>query len=301
MEKGKRQNEEGERIDLPVIDGELLEALTRKDAEFPDEEDTVVREEETIVPGVSKPRTTTPNRKPQLTKIKVPLTQDKGASASQKSFLQYLVLPWIFLTVTLLGGLRFGETDGAFLFLKPALVCLIFASILLLLFFRANLIQLEGWFSESFSIAKNIADGLILLTLFTASVQVFNALLPEQGLPFWVFAFCFFWTLWNNIFAEFNTRRLLQSLGSLFGLAFVVKYLVLAYLTAPTAGSWLQGILQNPTKEAFTWLLDLPKFAPATGYIQFFTLILYLIGLFLLKPRMNAETPSPLALSLKRN
>jgi hypothetical protein len=124
--------------------------------------------------------------------------------------------------------------------------------------------------------------------------------LPERGLPFWVVAFCFFWTLWNNIFAEFNTKRLLQSLGSLFGLAFVVKYLILAYLAAPSSGSWWQGILQNPTQEAFTWLLDLPKFAPATGYIQFFTLILYLIGLFLLKPQMNAETASNEALSLKR-
>ena len=276
---------------LPVIDGELIEVSPRN-AAFPDEE-------ETVVPGAQKK--IIENRKPQLTKIEVPLTTEKGKSASQKSFLQYLVLPSIFLTVSLFGGLRFGETDNAFLFLRPALVCLIFASILLLLFFRAGLIRLEGWFSESFSTVQNLANGLILLTLFTASVQVFNALLPEQGLPFWIFAFCFFWTLWNNIFAEFNTRRLLQSLGSLFGLAFVVKYLILAYLTAPTAGSWWQGILQNPTQEAFTWLLDLPKFSPATGYIQFFTLILYLIGLFLIKPQMNPETPSTEAISLKRN
>jgi hypothetical protein len=279
---------------LPVIDGELLAVSTGRDAEASDEE-------ETVVPGAQKPQmTATVNRKPQLTKIQVPLTRDQGQSASQKSFLQYLMLPFIFLTVALFGGLRFGELDNAFLFLKPPLVCLIFASILLLLFFRAGLIRLEGWFSESFSTSKNIANGLILLTLFTASVQVFNALLPERGLPFWIFAFCFFWTLWNNIFAEFNTKRLLQSLGSLFGLAFVVKYLILTYLAAPSAGSWWQGILQNPTQEAFTWLLDLPKFAPATGYVQFFTLILYLIGLFLLKPQTNAETPASETLSLKR-
>jgi hypothetical protein len=88
---------------------------------------------------------------------------------------------------------------------------------------------------------------------------------------------------------------------ALFAVAFVTKYLVLAYLAAPTGESWWQGILQNPTKEAFTWLLDLPKFSPATGYIQFFTLIFYLAGLFLLKPQTNAETPAPNALSLKRN
>ncbi|MBA3692986.1 MAG: hypothetical protein H0W77_06045, partial [Acidobacteria bacterium] len=49
----------------------------------------------------------------------------------------------------------------------------------------------------------------------------------------------------------------------------------------------LRGIFENPAQEAFTWLLDLPKFAPATGYIQFFTLVFYLIGLFLLKPEAS--------------
>jgi hypothetical protein len=67
----------------------------------------------------------------------------------------------------------------------------------------------------------------------------------------------------------------------MFGLAFVVKYLILANLTAPVSESFLQGILQNPTKEALTYILDLPRFAPATGYIQFFALVFYLIALFL--------------------
>ena len=64
-------------------------------------------------------------------------------------------------------------------------------------------------------------------------------------------------------------------------MAFVVKYLVLANLTATGGASLLQRIFEDPTKEAFTWLLDLPRYAAGTGYIQFFTLALYLIGLFL--------------------
>lgn len=242
--------------DLKIIDGELLEDSERKLTKSGDNS------------AIDKRQSTIENQNP----------------GSQIAFRTYLLLPVIFLTVTLLGGLRFAETTNAFLFLRPALVCLIFAAILVVLFFRARLIQLEGWFSESFSMLKNIANALILLTLFTASMQVFNALLPERGLPFWIIGFCFFWTLWNNLFAEFDVRRLLQSLGGLFGLAFVVKYLVLANLAAPTAESWWQGILQNPTKEAFTWALDLPKFSAATGYVQFFTLVFYLIGLFLLPP-----------------
>ena len=75
----------------------------------------------------------------------------------------------------------------------------------------------------------------------------------------------------------------------MFGLAFVLKYLVLGNLTAPTSDGWLQGIIQNPTKEAFTYLLDLPGFSAGTGYIQFFTVTFYVVGLFLLSPTLSKE------------
>lgn len=211
----------------------------------------------------------------------------KNLNVSEKNnqtIFRYIVLPTIFLTVTLLGGLRLSVENNAFIFLKPALVCLIFATILLILFFRGRLIQIENWFSDDFSMLRNISNGLILLTLFTASTQVFNSLLPEKGLPFWIIAFFFFWTLWNNLFVDFQAKRLLQSLGSLFGLAFVVKYLVLASLTVQGEQTWTQKILEGLMKEASFGLLDLPKFASGTGYIQFFTLIFYVVGLVLLSP-----------------
>ena len=256
-EEVKKRKGEEEVDFLPVVDGEMVEVLPEN-------------EEITIVSAKNK-----------ITKPGKTIQNPKSKIQNQKT---YLLLPFIFLTVALLGGLRIGGEKSEFIFWRPALFCLISAAVLLVLFFRANLLRVEGWFSEDFTTTKNIANGAVLLTLFAASVQIFNALLPEQGLPFWVVAFCFFWTLWNNLFAEFDTRKLIRSLGALFGLAFVVKYLILINLTAPTAESWWQGIWQNPTKEAVTYLLDLPRFAGATGYIQFFTVIFYLLGLFLLKP-----------------
>lgn len=250
-EKGRRGEEE---IDfLSAVDGELVETSPVELA--------LADEERTIVSAKKQIR----NPKSQIRDQKI-----------------YLLLPFIFLTVTLLGGWRLSSPDNAFIFWRPALFCLISAAILMVLFFRARLISVEGWFSEDFPTLKNIANGAVLVTLFAASAQVFNALLPEQGLPFWVFAFCFFWTLWNDLFADFDTQKLIRSLGALFGLAFVVKYLILANLSAPASESWLQGIFQNPTKEAMTWLLDLPRFSRGTGYIQFFTVIFYLLGLYLL-------------------
>src|SRR5687768_16671615 len=207
---------------------------------------------------------------------------------TQRLNLRYVFLPMLFLTSAMLGGLRLAAIDGAFIFLKPPLLCLIFAVILLVLYFRAGLIDWEGWFSEDFSSLKNGANGMVLLTLFAASTQLFNSLLPEQGLPYWVVGFCFFWTLWNNLFADFDTKKLLRSLGALFGLAFVVKYLLLANLTAPAGGSWLRSVIERPAQEAFTWLLDLPRFSAGTGYIQFFAVAFYLSGLFLL-PRTTKE------------
>lgn len=211
---------------------------------------------------------------------------------SNKNILQYLILPLVFLTVSLLGGLRLSVENNAFIFLKPALVCLIFATLLLILLFRSNLVRLSAWFSEDFPTLKNIANALILLTLFTASAQVFNSLLPEKGLVFWIVGFFFFWTLWNNLFVDFEAKRLVQSLGSLFGLAFVVKYLVLANLVVSGEATWTQKILEGLMKEASFGLLDLPKFSSGTGYIQFFTLILYVVGLILLSPSSPKESKS---------
>jgi hypothetical protein len=225
-------------------------------------------------------KTLTTETKDQKLKIKSQISDEQPAKNDGQ--IQYIFLPLIFLTVALLGGLRLSAEDNAFVFLKPALVCLIYATLLLVLFFRANLLTLDGWFSETFSTLKNAANAAVLVALFFASTQIFNSLLPERGLPFWVFAFCFFWTLWNNLFVEFQGKRLLQSLGSVFAFAFVSKYLLLTYLTAPASANWWSGLLENPTQEAFTWLLDLPRFSAGTGYIQFFTVIFYLLGLFLL-------------------
>ena len=202
-------------------------------------------------------------------------------------YLRYVIIPIVFLTVAMLGGLRISGLDGAFVFVRPALICLIFAAILLILFARSKVLETNGWFSESFPMLKNVANGFVIAALFTAATQVFNSLIPEQGLMFWIVAFCFFWTLWNNLFADFDAQKLFRSLGALFGLAFVAKYLILANLTAPAGRTWLEALMENPGQEAVTRLLDLPRFSGATGYIQFFAVGLFLLGLYLLPSRTS--------------
>jgi hypothetical protein len=192
---------------------------------------------------------------------------------------QFIILPFAFLLVSLLGGMRLSAENNAFIFLKPQLVCLILASLVAISFIRTNTIKLSNLVAEDFSVLKNIANGLVLLTLFAATIQVFNSLLPEKGLAFWVVSFCFFWTLWTNLFADFTKQKLLQSLGSLFGLGFVVKYLVLQSLTS-TSETWTQKLFETLTKEATFGLLEITKFSAATGFLQFAALAIYIIALF---------------------
>lgn len=198
----------------------------------------------------------------------------------------YLVLPAIFLAVTLLGGLRLGAADNAFIFLKPALICLVFAAVTLVLFVRSGMIAVDGWMASENSGLRNAANAAVMLTLFTATVQLYNSLLPEQGLPFWIVGFCFFWTLWNNLFAEFDPKRLLRSMTALFAMAFAIRWLVFANITSEPAGNWLQRMIQNPAQEALTWVLEIPRYSAGTGYVQFFTLVLFLLGLFVM-PRSS--------------
>ncbi|MGH9881003.1 MAG: hypothetical protein ACRD6N_06165, partial [Pyrinomonadaceae bacterium] len=193
----------------------------------------------------------------------------------------FVVLPMMFLTVALLGGLRVNAGDHAFIFVPPPLITLVLAVLLMLLFVRGGLIVVQRWLGNDNSPLTNIAHAWMLLTLFFASAQAFNSVLPERGLLHWLFSFFFLWTLWNNQFSSFDARRLLRSLAALFGTAFVLKHILLASLYGPEGG-WLKRVAATLLQGASLGTLDTPAFASATGYISFFTLLLYIVGLLLI-------------------
>lgn len=285
-EKKTAGGEEPEFSDLQIVEGELLEVTTGEPVEPVKEERTKISlEDESAEIFLEEEQT-----KLSLKKEEPQRPKARDQRPKTKDQIQYILLPLIFLTVALLGGLRLAMPAGDFLFLKPALICLIFAAFLLVIFVRARLIRLEGWFNEDFSMLENLANFGVLTALFAATVQIFNSLIPEAGLPFWIVSFCFFWSLATNLFAEFEPKKLIKSLGALFGTAFLTKYLVLSYLTAPVSESFWRGILENPTQEFFTYIFDLPRFTAGTGYIQFFAVALYLLGLFLLPPVLSEKT-----------
>ncbi len=212
----------------------------------------------------------------------------RSAVGGQRSV---VLLPFIFLTVALLGGLRVSAEDQAFVFVPPPLITLVLAVLLMLLFVRGGLIELRSWIVPDNSPLANITQVWVLLTLFFASAQAFNSVLPETGLLHWLFSFFFLWTLWNNQFSSFDARRLLRSLAVLFGTAFVLKHMLLASLYAPEGG-WLKRLTGALVSGVTQGTLDGPTFAPATGYIAFFTLGLYIVGLMLVGFSAQRTTPN---------
>lgn len=206
-----------------------------------------------------------------------------------RALVDFVVLPFLFLTVALLGGLRISAESRTFIFIAPPLITLLLATLSMLLFVRGGLLRFNQWVSGDLSPLTNVAHIWMFITIFFGSAQAFNAVLPERGLFHWLFSFFFLWTLWNNQFSSFDTRRLLRSLTILFGTAFILKYILLASLTNPEGG-WFNRIAGTLLQGVTLSSVDTFTFATVSGYIAFFTLALYVVGLIVLAFAVTGET-----------
>ena len=180
------------------------------------------------------------------------------------------------------------EREGAFVFVPPPLVTLVLAVMLLALFARGGALRIGRWLSADNGTAENVSHALTLGSLFFASAQAFNSVLPDAGLPRLVLACFFLWTLWQNQFSNFDPRRLLRSLAALFGTAFFVKHVLLASLNTQ-GGGWFSRLASAALEGVTLGTLSGPAYAASTGYVSFFALALYVGGLFLLPPAPAEE------------
>ena len=199
---------------------------------------------------------------------------------------KYIVVPVLFLTVALMGGVRFTAENNELQFLAPQLVSVILAAFVMILFVRGGLIELPDYVGEHHGLVENASGAMRLATVYFATIQIFNAVTPERGLLNFCFYLFYFLIFWNNLFVVFNPVRLTKSLATVLGASFVLKYLVLADLFAPSE-SWAKYILQKLMQTATLGTLDFERFAPATGYLGFATVVLYIITLYLISPRVD--------------
>lgn len=197
-----------------------------------------------------------------------------------------IVMPLLFLTVALFGGLRIADRIAL---VPPPLFSLVLALLLFGALVKCGALAVGRLMSPSRPALANLNGVVVLLTTFIAAAQAFNVATPESGLPRVLFNVFFLVLLANTLAASADRVRLMRSLLVIFGSAFILKFIVLAALSNPAEGTLnrvLLALFEGVTLGAVTQ----DVFHPATGYMAFFTLVLFVFGLALLP---SAPDPAP--------
>lgn len=200
-----------------------------------------------------------------------------------------IVLPLIFLTVMLCGGFRMA---GDVMLVPPPLTALVLAIPLVGLLVRSGTIPVSALLNGTRRPIENASGGIVLATLFGASAQVLNLLIPDTGLLHAAFAIFVFVQLLTIGTTRMDRPATLRALLVLFGSLFVLRFIVVEALYAP-GGGMLHRVLVTLMSGASLGGITYEPNAPLTGYIAFFTLTLYFIGLLL--------TTRPQSLALVRS
>ena len=191
-----------------------------------------------------------------------------------------LVLPWMLLTVALVGGLRIAEA-GELRFLVPPLASLVAMLLLLTVLARTGILQPWLLLGERRPALANLNGAVLLVALAAASAQIVAAVTPEAGLPLVLGVIFLFALLGNTLAARPARPQALRALLVAFFASFTVKFIVLDALYAPDrsfGGKLLTGLLEGVTRGS----LDHVVWAPATGYLVFVALVLYFAALALM-------------------
>jgi hypothetical protein len=197
------------------------------------------------------------------------------------------VLPSLFLTVALLGGVRVADR---IVLLPPPLFTLVLAFLLVGVLVRSGALAPERLMSASRSPFANLSGAVVIVTAFLAATQAFNVAIPESGLPRLLFSVFLLVLLINTLAASPDRVRVLRSVLVIFGSAFVLKFIVLAALSDP-AGGWLKRVLIAMLEGLTLGTLSQDLYRPATGYIAFVTLSLFVGALALLPSRPGELQP----------
>jgi hypothetical protein len=192
-----------------------------------------------------------------------------------------VVLPLLFLTVLLLGGIRIADTT---VLIPPSPYFLLLAVLLVRVVVQSGALAPELLLASARSELANLSGVVLFATLWIASAQALAALIPESGVPRLAFSIFFLILLLNTAAASPDRQRLLRSLAVTFGAAFVLKFVVLHGLSAPGEGAVKRALLalvDGVTAGAL--VQEVPR--PITAYIALLAVTLFLIGVFLLPHR----------------
>lgn len=165
------------------------------------------------------------------------------------------------LAVGFLGGLRIGESES---WLAPPLGTLVLAAIILGALDRHGAIAVKRLLYSSRS-AIDLYGLLVILIIIFASAQAVHVTIPTGSLSLVYLLFSLPLLALNTRLVAADHARMLWILVVTFGAAFTVNFVVLPAITFGGIRQWLCRILPGCQPQH-----------PATGYLTFFTLLLYL-------------------------
>ena len=202
-------------------------------------------------------------------------------------------LPAIFLTVVLGGAIdigtptlgdaatSFGGASPLLRFVPPPLFALVLGVMLMAALVQCRAVRPELLVSAKRSGLENLNGVIVLLTLFAASAQVIAVVLPASGIPAVLMGILLFALLAQALAIGADYRHMMRGLLVSLALAFTLKFIVLASLSAPATsfvGRAVQLLFEGVTLGGVSQV----PLSPAAGYVAFATLLLYLFGLVLL-------------------
>ena len=222
-----------------------------------------------------------------IAKLRLLARRNSSAMPETATAREATLLPFLFLAVGLLGGLRIADSE---MWRAPPLFTLVLAVFMVGALNRHGAFALKQLLNSSRSML-DLNGLLMILAVVFASAQVFNLTTPPSRIGpdagrILVYA------LYSVVLLALNTRaiaadrgRLLRILIVIFAMAFTFKFVV---LPSSPAGGWREVLC-----EVLTMGVCEPRH-PATGYLAFFTLFLYLLALARLVPMARDVSDRPL-------
>jgi hypothetical protein len=203
------------------------------------------------------------------------------ATTQVTSVREAIVLPALFLTVVLSGSVQPGDE---FHFAPPPLFALVLGMLLVASLVQSHALAPDLLVASGRTGLENVNGLAVLLTLFAASAQALSVVMPTSGAPAVLMGILLFALLAQALAIGARRGQMLRGLLVSLGVAFVLKFIVLAALSEPATtrlGRVIQLLFEGVTFGTVTQT----TMHPAAGYLAFATLVLYLFGLVLLPRR----------------
>jgi hypothetical protein len=189
-----------------------------------------------------------------------------------------LVLPLLFLSVALLGGLRLNADVRL---LPPPAGALILAVLAIGALARSRVLVVERFLHRTRSPLENLSGVVVILTLLAASAQAFSIVTPDTGLLHVIVSVFFVVQLLTTLAGVRDRMAMLRSITVLLGCAFVLRYVALEALYSP-GRSVMKRVMTALLEGVTLGAIEYVPAGAATGYVAFATLALFIAGLVML-------------------